>query len=205
MRIYSLSDRIVLDSPAFSTNKYIENLLNTASLSQLLRTSTELSSSISDLESERQSLVYNHHHELIDASVTISKMKVRAESLDTTLEQLKAGLAKCSELDDELRAKPSGLPASPSSTDTAEKETDWHAILSTMLDLPLSMQAANRDEAQRLWGTFEPVLRKWKDAGVQGIADVDAECRDVLNEKTGGGDESVSARRRSGSVATLRP
>lgn len=149
--------------------------------------------------------MYNHHHELIDASLTISKMKVRAESLDTTLEQLKAGLAKCSELDEELRAKPSGLPAGPV-LDSSGKEPDWQMVLDTMLDLPLTMQVASKEEAQRLWGTYEPFLRKWKDAGVQGIADVESDCRDVLNAKTGGEDLlAASARRRSGSVATLRP
>lgn len=130
-------------------------------------------------------------------------MKVRAESLDTTLEQLKAGLAKCSELDDELRIRPS-----TDSNDGSQSvdSTDWHIVLSTMLDLPLKMQAASKEEAQRLWGTYEPVLRKWKDAQVQGITDIESDCREVLNAKTGGGDESAlaSARRRSGSVATLK-
>lgn len=151
--------------------------------------------------------MYNHHHELIDASLTISKMKVRAESLDTTLEQLKAGLAKCSELDDELRATPSGLPASPNLPDASRptQETDWHTVLSAILDLPLKMQAASSDGAQRLWGTYEPVLRKWHDAGVQGIAAIEADCRDVLNAKTGGDLSALSAaRRRSSSIATLK-
>ena len=198
------------DSRSFSSRSYVQQLLNTSTLPQLLKTSAELSSSIADLENERQSLVYNHHHELIDASVTISKMKVRAESLDTTLEQLKSGLARCSELDSGLRYG-AGAAGPPSSQDDSGKqagEPDWDLVLGTMLDLPLSMQAASKEEALRLWGTYEPVLRKWRDARVEGIEDIESDCREVLNVKTGGEALAVSSattRRRSGSTMTIRP
>jgi hypothetical protein len=170
------------DSPTFSAQAYIQDLLSTSTLAQLLKASTELSTSISDLESERQSLVYNHHHELIDASVTISKMKVRAESLDTTLEQLKAGLSKCSELNDGLR-----LPVDGAGEENSEQirstssNVDWQTALGTILDLPFVMSNATPEEAQRLWGTYEPVLRQWKNAGVKGIEEVETECRQSLN------------------------
>lgn len=182
------------DSPSFSAQAYIQKLLNTSTLAQLLKVSTELSTSISDLEGERQSLVYNHHHELIDASVTISKMKVRAESLDTTLEQLKSGLARCSELNNGLRLPAAGVTASATgdSSDSANPSAnveitsqtptvDWQTVLGTIIDLPLVMRNASREDAQRLWGTYEPVLRQWKHAGVHGIDDIEAECRQCLN------------------------
>lgn len=167
--------------------------MNTATLAQLLQASTELSSSISDLEGERQSLVYNHHHELIDASVTISKMKVRAESLDTTLEQLKAGLSRCSELNNGLRlpvdndGTASSASISSESKDAMTKTApgiDWESALGTLLDLPFVMRNATPEEAQRLWGTYEPVLRQWKDAGVKGIDEVEAECRQCLSSNS---------------------
>lgn len=164
-------------------------MLNTSTLAQLLKASTELSKSISDLEGERQSLVYNHHHELIDASVTISKMKVRAESLDSTLEQLKAGLSRCSELNNGLKLPidDAGSTADDTSSlskmDTGSVPTgvDWQSVLGTLIDLPLVMRNATHEEAQRLWGTYEPVLRQWKDAGVQGIDEIETECRQILN------------------------
>lgn len=177
------------DSPSFSAQAYIQNLLNTSTLSQLLKASNELSTSISDLESERQSLVYNHHHELIDASVTISKMKVRAESLDSTLEQLKAGLSRCSELNNGLKLPMNDTSASTSEdassanihTVNGQAKVDWQSALDTIVDLPMTMRNATPEEAQRLWGTYEPVLRQWKDAGVQGIEEIEVECRQCLN------------------------
>jgi hypothetical protein len=174
-------------------------LLNTSSLPQLLRTSTTLSASIADLESERQSLVYNHHHELIDASITISKMKVRSESLETTLEQLKAGLARCSELESDLRSETSRT----SKASSQEGGTDWENMLSKLLDLPVLMQSVSTEEALRLWGSYEPVLRSWKEAGVKGIEDVEVECRDVLSAHNLSPD-AMTARRRSGSMMTVK-
>lgn len=185
------SDPLNIDSPSFSAQAYIQDLLDTSTLPQLLKANTEISSSILDLESERQSLVYNHHHELIDASVTISKMKVRAESLDSTLEQLKAGLSRCSELNNGLKLPLNATGVSPDASDDAHganmptarepAKVDWQSVLDTVLDLPFAMRNATPEEAQRLWGTYEPVLRQWKDAGVQGIEEVETECRQCLN------------------------
>ena len=72
---------------------------------------------IRQLDGERQSLVYNHHHELIAASDTIravgpglqgrrgknltpihSQMKSRAESLDADLDKLKVAFSEISRL-----------------------------------------------------------------------------------------------------------
>lgn len=185
----------------------MQTLLNDSSLPQLLRTSTILSASIADLELERQSLVYNHHHELIDASITISKMKVRAESLDSTLEQLKAGLAKCSELESGLRKPTLSIDSHKETMDVREGSPDWQLLLGKLLDLPMTMQIVDREQAQRLWGTYEPVLRSWKEAGVKGIEEVEAECREVLTASDLLPEERVSPinRRRSGSTLTIRP
>jgi vacuolar protein sorting-associated protein 51 len=70
---------------------------------------------IRQLDGERQSLVYNHHHELIAASDTIRavgdltassskcteflhKMKTRADSLDSDLEKLRISFSDISRL-----------------------------------------------------------------------------------------------------------
>lgn len=77
-------------------------------------------SEIRQLDSERQSLVYNHHHELIAASDTIAavrgrnafpnltfyvhflQMKTRAESLDADLDLLKVAFSEISRLSAEV-------------------------------------------------------------------------------------------------------
>ncbi|KAF8896416.1 hypothetical protein BD779DRAFT_1726398 [Infundibulicybe gibba] len=83
-------DPMNLDSSAFDAKAYYEQLITTSSLPAL------------ELDSERQSLVYNHHHELIAASHTISAMKTRAESLDADLDLLKAAFSEISRLSAEV-------------------------------------------------------------------------------------------------------
>ena len=84
------------DSPAFDAKAYYEQLITTSSLATLLKRESELLSGlcyprpphcpwsstpfrsdteIRSLDSDRQSLVYNHHHELIAASDTISAVR----------------------------------------------------------------------------------------------------------------------------------
>jgi vacuolar protein sorting-associated protein 51 len=86
----------MVDSPAFDAKSYYEQLITTSTLPMLLKQENELLSGapcclyflrlatdkwledaeIRQLDSERQSLVYNHHHELIAASDTIGAVSV---------------------------------------------------------------------------------------------------------------------------------
>jgi hypothetical protein len=79
------------DSPAFDARAYYEQLITTSSLTALLKKENELLTGrvcacrarrrtyprpdMRQLDSERQSLVYNHHHELIAATDTISAVR----------------------------------------------------------------------------------------------------------------------------------
>ncbi|KAJ7707564.1 Vps51/Vps67-domain-containing protein [Mycena rosella] len=95
-------DPMNLDSPAFDPKTYYEQLITTASLPTLLKRENELLTEIRELDSERQSLVYNHHHELIAASDTIAAMKTRAESLDADLDLLRIAFSEISRLSAEV-------------------------------------------------------------------------------------------------------
>lgn len=87
-----------IDSPAFDAKTYYEQLITTSSLPTLLKRENELltgengsvsgtvhthvrATEIRELDSERQSLVYNHHHELIAASDTIAAVSISLHSL----------------------------------------------------------------------------------------------------------------------------
>ncbi|KAJ7455318.1 Vps51/Vps67-domain-containing protein [Mycena galericulata] len=97
-----VQDPMNLDSPAFDAKTYYEQLITTSSLPALLKRENELLIEIRELDSERQSLVYNHHHELIAASDTIAAMKTRAESLDTDLDLLRIAFSEISRLSTEV-------------------------------------------------------------------------------------------------------
>ena len=84
-----MRDQPMTDSSAFDAKAYYEQLITTSSLTALLKKENELLTGelvsfasthwvlnfwkdMRQLDSERQSLVYNHHHELIAATDTIS-------------------------------------------------------------------------------------------------------------------------------------
>jgi len=98
----NVNDPMDLDSPVFDAKTYYEQLITTSSLPTLLKRENELLTEIRQLDSERQSLVYNHHHELIAASDTIAAMKTRAEGLDTDLELLREAFSEISRLGAEV-------------------------------------------------------------------------------------------------------
>ncbi|CAE6491477.1 unnamed protein product [Rhizoctonia solani] len=101
-------DPMDLDSPNFDAKTYYEHLITTATLPELLKKENELVQEIKQLDGERQSLVYNHHHELIAASDTIHAMKTRAESLDADLDKLMTAFSEISRLSAEVSVEPHG-------------------------------------------------------------------------------------------------
>ncbi|KAI0787778.1 Vps51/Vps67-domain-containing protein, partial [Fomes fomentarius] len=98
----SSQDPMNFDSPVFDARVYYEQLITTSSLPTLMKTENDLLTEIRQLDSERQSLVYNHHHELIAASDTIAAMKSRAENLDADLDLLRAAFSEISRLSAEI-------------------------------------------------------------------------------------------------------
>lgn len=66
--------RLDPDGIYFDAQSAFQSMLQDKSISQLLRTESQLLTEIRELDGERQSLVYNHHHELVSASETIGKV-----------------------------------------------------------------------------------------------------------------------------------
>ncbi|KLO08907.1 hypothetical protein SCHPADRAFT_834699 [Schizopora paradoxa] len=104
-------DPMDIDSPAFDAKSYYDQLIVTSSLVTLIKRENTLQSEIRQFESERQALVYNHHHELIAASDTISAMRSRADSLDSDLDKLKVAFSEISRLSADISSA-SGRPRS---------------------------------------------------------------------------------------------
>ncbi|CAO1625209.1 unnamed protein product [Parajaminaea phylloscopi] len=81
-------------SPSTTTNAVV----SASTIPALLKTESDLLTQIRELDGERQSLVYNHHTDLVAASETIAKMKSHAERLDTTLASLKSSFSAMNRL-----------------------------------------------------------------------------------------------------------
>lgn len=69
--------RLDSDSDGFDAQFTFQSLLQENSLSQLLKHESNLLTEIRELDGEKQSLVYNHHHELVSASETIGKVSAK--------------------------------------------------------------------------------------------------------------------------------
>lgn len=66
-----------LDSPKFDPARHAERLMASETVADLLKTTNRLNRQARELDGERQGLVYNHHHELVEASGTIGKVRSR--------------------------------------------------------------------------------------------------------------------------------
>ncbi|KAF8339587.1 Vps51/Vps67-domain-containing protein, partial [Cantharellus anzutake] len=94
----SPNDPLDIDSPAFDAQGYYTQLVAVSSLPTLLKRSNDLAEEIRQLETDRQALVYNHHHELVAASDTIRAMKSRAENVDLELDKLRDAFSEISRI-----------------------------------------------------------------------------------------------------------
>ncbi|PLW10757.1 hypothetical protein PCANC_24052 [Puccinia coronata f. sp. avenae] len=187
-----VQERLSIDSPYFDVDAYFDKLVGNSSLKSLLSTANELMSEIRELDGERQSLVYNHHHELVEASETIDKMKSSSQKLDGTLSQLQDSLSVISQLSTSLTSnKPpkrvqtkAVSTSSDSSKNDLSNKFDDGLHLSALLSLPTVLKGLlateTRAAADQLWGQWEPALRSFEEAGVDGAKQLGNECRDVL-------------------------
>ncbi|KAI9612340.1 hypothetical protein KEM48_004202 [Puccinia striiformis f. sp. tritici PST-130] len=138
--IHHHQEKLSIDSPYFDVDSYLNQLVGNSSLKSLLSTANELMSEIRDLNcqccktqkrnffdfsqfcvSQRQSLVYNDDHKLVEASETIDKMKSSSQKLDGTLSQLQDSLLVISQLSISL-TKPT--PSSRTRTSPKDKERE---------------------------------------------------------------------------------
>lgn len=115
------------------------------------------------------------------------QMKVKSESLDPSLDSLRASFSTMSQLSSELDVLRSCKPASQ---EQEQAQLDPLKDLQPVVMLPTTLRDLIDDErpgqglpqAERLWGQMEGVLAAWSDAGVAGVKEIMAECRVVLKE-----------------------
>ena len=117
-------------------------------------------------------------------------MKSSSQKLDGTLSQLQDSLSVISQLSTSLTSNraPSNVPTSADQSSVTKTtlisnfEDGLH--LSALLSLPTVLKGLlateTRAAADQLWGQWEPALRSFEEAGVEGAKQVGNECRDVL-------------------------
>ncbi|CEG35769.1 Uncharacterized conserved protein [Plasmopara halstedii] len=71
-----------IDSPGFDSNLYVQELLKTRGLKDLLSTDDQLIREIKELDTNMQMLVYENYNKFISATDTIRKMKDNVASME---------------------------------------------------------------------------------------------------------------------------
>ncbi|KAI3618516.1 hypothetical protein CBS9595_002879 [Malassezia furfur] len=123
---------------------------------------------IRELKADRQSLVYNHHQELVAASETVGKMRAGLDALHTPRDALRAQLAAI----DHARAA------------VAADGVPW-ADVRPIVDLPATLErlaASDPEKARAAYAEHEATLRAWEDAGVGGADTLRAQCEAALEQ-----------------------
>ena len=121
---------------------------------------------IRELKADRQSLVYNHHQELVAASETVGKMRAGLDALHTPRDALRAQLAAI----DQGRAA------------VAADGVPW-ADVRPIVELPTtlrSLAATDPEGARTAYAEHEATIQAWADAGVVGADALRTECEAAL-------------------------
>lgn len=103
----------VLDSPDFSAQPYLNDLLQSSTLAELLKTYARILQEIRALDAEKKALVYDNYSKLISATETIRKMRTSmfdsdsktGDRLDPMASTLDAVLGKVYELASGIRGE----------------------------------------------------------------------------------------------------
>ena len=150
------------------------------SLHALLKASNELMDGIRDLYADRQSLVYNHHQELVNASETVGHMRHGIEALRPNREALEVQLK-------EMQAKRAMPPVYIASD--ADASIPWVRDVAPIAELPLKLRYMldqnQLAEAVALFDTYKPTIHAWAQAGVHGAEELGKDCEYILKEAHG--------------------
>lgn len=154
-------------------------IASTKPLSELVRLATSVIDSaylltdVRELHADRQSLVYNHHQELVAAAETVGQMRSGIDELNKTSDAFGARFAAI----DELRRTLSVLP------ERDQVCAEWFAVY-PVIALPATLgtlaDQQKQAELESTWSTYQPVLESWLASGVTGAAELLDSCRAVV-------------------------
>ena len=151
-------------------------LVATRPLSELVRMATALSDSacvltdIRELHGDRQSLVYNHHQELVAAAETVGQMRSGIDELNQSRDVLAASFAEIEKLCESLSAVPERSAA----------DMEWSPVYPIVALPAILTEMAEKQQVEELettWKKYQPVLEAWDASGVAGASHLLSSCR----------------------------
>lgn len=165
-----------LDRPDFDPSVYVQTLLSTSSLENVLRAEAGLVSEIRNLDGEKKALVYDNYSKLIAATDTIKDLRSKMGPVSPETSELGTAIARIAEtageLSRQLRASNQGAG------EAGRKNWEQRETVRWVLGAPKrleTMQAQGRtQEAEAEWEEVSGLLAQW--SGVRGVEEVRNAC-----------------------------
>jgi vacuolar protein sorting-associated protein 51 len=180
-----------LDTPSFSPQTFIDSLLKTASLTDLLKTEGALISEIRTLDGERKALVYDNYSKLIAAVGTLAEMQ---RGMQTGLGGGAIGVGTGAKGGDmaRLEGKFEGLevlvkemaPEGGSADEDDEEEEELRRQQETVrwaLGAPERLERLEGEEQEKEWVEIKRLLDEWD--GVEGVVELGKACVDAMQHR----------------------
>ena len=170
-----------LDSANFAAESYVQSVLKSKTLPQLVHHSNELSLEIKELDSDTQMLVYENYNKFISATETIQDMKSKVDSMEGEMGRLAAAVSEITEssarINDNLSDRRLRIQKLNGVRRLLKK-------LSFVFELPTRLKRAVEldagAEALKYWRTALPVLTAY--AHVPSFQAVENEAREILRQ-----------------------
>ena len=179
-----------VDRPDFDAETYVQSLLATKGIEDILRTGVGIVSEIRSLDGEKKALVYDNYSKLIAATDTIRSMREKMDPLTPTTSELAPAIAHIAETASQLSAglgkhrdSSAGQPAERQKVSRKQRQQQRETVR-WVLDSPERLKNLveddRRTEAEDEWKEVERLLDLWD--GVEGTDDVRARCNEVMQQ-----------------------
>ncbi|BFZ61512.1 hypothetical protein YB2330_002578 [Saitoella coloradoensis] len=172
-----------IDLPDFNPQNYVDDLLKTKTLKELLTVENTLVKEIRGLDGERKSLVYDNYSKLMDAASTIRKMRQSIDPVAPSTEMLGAAIEKIQRLSEVARQKTTTSDGEVLTKDVdlarqREELVTW--VRQSPQRLEEVLQQGNAEEAERQWTKVQGILDRWSE--VQGVKELRGRCEAIMNK-----------------------
>ncbi|GAO52767.1 hypothetical protein SAICODRAFT_4810 [Saitoella complicata NRRL Y-17804] len=172
-----------IDLPDFNPQSYVNDLLKTKNLKELLTVENTLVKEIRGLDGERKSLVYDNYSKLMHAASTIRKMRQSIDPVAPSTDMLGAAIEKIQRLSGVARQKTSEQNNGEVLTEDADLARQREELVTWVRQSPQRLeellQHGNTEEAERQWTKVQGILDRWSE--VRGVKDLRERCEAAMN------------------------
>lgn len=163
-----------LDSPSFSAQTYVDDLLSSADAETLLRTLNSITISALGLEGDKKALVYDNYTTLLSATSTISRMRENVDPMAPVTTTLEPAVKHIADVAGDIAGS-----RSVGNDKEAQKETvRW--VLGAPDRLKELKEQGKEEEMTKEWDEVRGLLDKWE--GVKGVEEVRRKCEEVVEK-----------------------